>query len=168
MLFLLTEWHIIRKPPQILCFYHNLCSTFSYQYRLINTGVSMKEKYMTNSKSIDWLIILFLYWCRNTCYDQGVGLWCLTPLSTIFQYIVAVSFTGGGNQRKPPTFRKSLTNCITSCCIEYAWAEFEVTKLVVIFTDCICSCKSNHHTITTTIMIKSTTYLAVQINPFQV
>jgi len=26
---------------------------------------------------------------------------------------VAVSFIGGGNRRKPPTCRKSLTNCIT-------------------------------------------------------
>jgi hypothetical protein len=44
------------------------------------------------------------------------GLWCLTPLSKIFIYIVVVSFIGGGNrntQRKPPTCRKSLTNFIT-------------------------------------------------------
>ena len=25
----------------------------------------------------------------------GLGVWCLMPLSTIFQYIVAVSFIGG-------------------------------------------------------------------------
>jgi len=34
---------------------------------------------------------------------QWLGLWCLTPLSTIFQLIVAVSFIGRGNwsiQRK--------------------------------------------------------------------
>jgi hypothetical protein len=30
-----------------------------------------------------------------------------------FSYIVAVSFIGGGNQRKPPTYHKSLTNFIT-------------------------------------------------------
>jgi len=36
------------------------------------------------------------------------------PLSTIFSYIVAVSFIGGGSTwRKPPTCRKSLTNFIT-------------------------------------------------------
>ena len=44
----------------------------------------------------------------------GLGLWRLTPLSTLFQlyrYIVAVSVIGGGNRntrKKPPTCRKSL------------------------------------------------------------
>jgi len=43
------------------------------------------------------------------------GFMCLTPLSTIFQYIVAVSFIGGRNRstRRKPTSRKSLTNIIT-------------------------------------------------------
>jgi len=48
--------------------------------------------------------------------DGFWGLWFLTPLSTIFHYIVAVTFIGGGNRstrRKPPTCRKSLTNFIT-------------------------------------------------------
>ena len=35
------------------------------------------------------------------------GLWCLAP-QEYFSYIVAVSFIGGGNRRKPPTFRKPL------------------------------------------------------------
>jgi hypothetical protein len=41
----------------------------------------------------------------------GLGLWCLMPLSTIFQYIVSTSFIGGGYMsiwRKPPTCRKSI------------------------------------------------------------
>jgi hypothetical protein len=34
--------------------------------------------------------------------------------------------------------------------VHLAWAGFELTTLVVIGTDCIGSCKSNYHTITTT------------------
>ena len=65
------------------------------------------------------------------------------------------SFIGGGNWntwRKQPNCRKSLTNFITYCCIEYTspWTQFELTTLVVIGTDCIGSCKSNYHTIMTT------------------
>jgi hypothetical protein len=46
----------------------------------------------------------------------NLGLWCLTPLSTIFSYIIAFSFIGGRNRsnlRKQPTRCKSLTNFIT-------------------------------------------------------
>ena len=52
---------------------------------------------------------------------------------------------------KPSTCRKSLINFITLCYIEYSlpWAGFELTKVVVIGTDCIDSCKYNNHTITT-------------------
>jgi hypothetical protein len=34
--------------------------------------------------------------------------------------------------------------------VHLAWAGFELITLVVIGNDCICSCKSNFHTITTT------------------
>jgi hypothetical protein len=57
---------------------------------------------------------------------------------------VAVSFIGGGNRctrRNPPICRKSLTNFITKCFIEYIspWMGFKLT-FVVIGTDCTCSC----------------------------
>ena len=53
--------------------------------------------------------------------------------------------------KNPPTCRKSLTNFIILCCIEYT-SGFELTTLVVVGTDCIstCSYKSNYYTITTT------------------
>ena len=86
----------------------------------------------------------------------GVGVWWFMPLSTIFQLHVycGSQFLGGGNQstmRKPPTCRRSLTNFITSCCIEYTspLTGFDFTTLVVIGTHCTGSCKSNYHMITT-------------------
>ena len=62
--------------------------------------------------------------CQNNCNHLVkpvktivyAGLWCLTPLSQYFSYIMAVSFILGGNrdtQRKQLTFRMSLTNIIT-------------------------------------------------------
>ena len=58
---------------------------------------------------------------------------------------------GGGNRRKPPTCRKSLTNYHIML-YEYTspWIGFEPTTLVMIGTDCIGNWKSNCHTITTT------------------
>jgi hypothetical protein len=51
-----------------------------------------------------------------------------------------------------------MTNFITYNCIEYIspWTGFKLTTLVVIGTDCIGSCKSNYHTITTTMYVHST------------
>ena len=44
-----------------------------------------------------------------------LGLWCLTSLSTIFQYIVAVSFIGGENRstrRRPQTWSHNVVSRI--------------------------------------------------------
>ena len=73
-------------------------------------------------------------------------------------YMMVVHFIGGGNgrtQRKPATCRKSLTNFITLCCIEYIspWTGFKLTTFVVICTNCTGSCKSNYHMIKTTMAL---------------
>ena len=55
-----------------------------------------------------------------------------------------------------------------------AWMEFEVITLLVIGTDCISSCKSNNHTITTTTTFytrmsqhKNTNYFSPNVLNFQ-
>jgi hypothetical protein len=76
-------------------------------------------------------------------------LWCLMPLSTIFQLYVAVRFIGGGNLRTtdPPHVADKLYHIML---FTSPWVGFELTISVVIGTDCIGGCKSNHHTITAT------------------
>ena len=88
--------------------------------------------------------------CCQTRYSlfHGLGLWCLTPLSTIFQlYIVAVSFIGGGNRS---TRRKLLTCASHWQTLSHnvpPWARFEPTTLVVVIgTDY--ADRSNYHTTT--------------------
>jgi hypothetical protein len=68
---------------------------------------------------------------------------------------VSVCIIGGGNQsnrRKPATCSMSLNFFFTYYWIEYTfpWAGYVVTTLVVMSTNCIGSCKSNYHMITTT------------------
>ena len=75
------------------------------KFKIYNsTGLIMHKQ---NSLPIGWLQTSPKY------MDKGLGLWCLTPLSTNFSYIVAVSFIDGGDwstRRKQQTCRKSLTN----------------------------------------------------------
>jgi hypothetical protein len=69
--------------------------------------------------------------CPTYCYiyQDNRCLWCLTTLSTILQL-----YCGVGNRsatRKPPICRKSLTNIITLCCIEY-WHTIAFNDIITI------------------------------------
>ena len=84
------------------------------------------------------------------------GLVWFIVFNATFNYISVISWRSvvlvEETQRKPPNYRKSLTNCITYCCMEYTspWTGLKLTTLVGIGTDCTVSCTFRYHTIATT------------------
>ena len=91
----------------------------------------------------------------STLYAKGAvrGLWCLTPLPTIFQLYCGGQFYCWMKLEYPKkTSDLLLINDKFNHLTLYTspWTGIELTSLVVISIDCTGSCKSNYHTITAT------------------
>ena len=103
---------------------------------IVPLSIVLKEKYLW------WWLMVF-----NATFNN------ISVISWLSVLLVEETGVPGENRRP---VRKSLTNFITQCCMEYtlSWTRFEPKTLVLIGTDCTGSCKSNYHTITTTTTAK--------------
>jgi hypothetical protein len=125
----------------------------SFIYSISLTLRITETWHLCNHRELVCLFFSWVTWWHFLLIDWLV--WFLVFIAT-FNNISVMSDKCPGGQfygwRKPEYPQETTDKLfhIMLYRVHLAWVRFELTTLVVIGTDCICSCKSNYHTITTT------------------
>jgi hypothetical protein len=162
-------WHILGYPPWYILLlpllHHsklsenqNSISDVSHLEQFFGDPlIILTDQYWDMSTTKIQALILVYNWYNLTTHQISkvdMGLWCLMPLSTIFQLYRGCQFYW---QRKLEYLEKTTDLSqvndklyhIMLYQVHLPWVGFKLTTLVVIGTDCTESCKPNYHTITT-------------------